>query len=119
MLAEGIWDRRMTNSSSGSMRAARRLLAVVAALALLLSGFSGSIGTTPAAAQATQIPYGNVIVVLRDGLDPSAFASTSGVQPAFVYNTLLTGFCRELDTKRPRGAWRRCRKCWASIPTIR
>lgn len=82
--------------------AAQRLLALVVALTLLLSGFAGSIGTMPAAAQATQIPYGNVIVVLEDGLDPSAFASSSGVQPAYVYNTLLTGFAANLTEAAAR-----------------
>ena len=98
MGAAGKWDRRMTSTSHVSRRVAigRRLIAVIAALTLLLSGFSGAISPAPAAAQDVQIPYGNVIVVLQDGLDPSAFASASGVQPSFVYGTLLTGFAANL-----------------------
>ena len=80
----------------------RRLLVAVAVLALLVSGFAAPLAPAPAAAQAVQIPYGNVIVVLQDGLDPSAFASASGVQPSFVYDTLLTGFAANLTEQAAR-----------------
>jgi uncharacterized protein YgiM (DUF1202 family) len=94
----------MTNTAFGATRrrAAQRLLAVVAALTLLLSGFSALSSAPSAAAQTAQIPYGNVIVVLQDGLDPSAFASASGVQPGFVYGTLLTGFSANLTEAAAR-----------------
>jgi hypothetical protein len=94
----------MTNTAFGATRrrAAQRLLAVVAALTLLLSGFSALSSAPSAAAQTARIPYGNVIVVLQDGLDPSAFASASGVQPGFVYGTLLTGFSANLTEAAAR-----------------
>lgn len=80
----------------------RRLCSIVATLAILVSGVAGSGVSTPAAAQTVQIPYGKVIVVLQDGLDPSAFASASGVQPAFVYETLITGFAANLTEEAAR-----------------
>jgi len=79
-----------------------RLFAVLIAAVMLLSGVAGLPAATPVAAQTVQIPYGNVIVVLQDGLDPSAFAAASGVQPSFVYDTLLTGFAANLTEAAAR-----------------
>ncbi len=84
------------------MAGLRRFVAIVTTAILLLSGIGGMSGPGPAAAQTVQIPYGNVIVVLQDGLDPSAFASASGVQPSFVYGTLLTGFAANLTEQAAR-----------------
>jgi len=70
---------------------------------LVISGISASVRPAPIAAQEPQqIPYGDVIVVLQDGVDPSLFASASGVSPAFVYDTLITGFAADLTEEAAR-----------------
>lgn len=81
----------------------RRGLAPLVVALLVLSGLSPSIRPAPVAAQETQqIPYGDVIVVLQEGVDPSLFASASGVAPAFVYDTLITGFAANLTAEAAR-----------------
>ena len=72
---------RTRSEPHGNRTILRRSLTIIGVLALLLSSLSGLIGSAPAAAQETQVPYGDVIVVMQDGLDPSAFATTSLLGP--------------------------------------
>ena len=80
----------------------RRSAAILTAMLLVLSGLGNVVGPSPAVAQEAQIPYGNVIVVLQDGVDPALFATASGVSPAFVYDTLITGFAANLTPEAAR-----------------
>lgn len=89
-------------STNRCVTGVQRFLAGVVVALLVLSGVASTVPAPVAAQQTVQIPYGNVIVVLQDGLDPSAFASTSGVQPSFVYRTLLTGFAANLTEAAAR-----------------
>ncbi len=92
----------MGSGSTGFGATPRKLLAVLTALLLVLAGFGNVVDSSPAAAQETQVPYGDVIVMLEDGVDPSLFASGPGVEPAFIYDTLITGFAANLTPEAAR-----------------
>ncbi len=79
-----------------------------AALALLTAGglLSAAVAAAPAHAAAADAPFkagtaraipGQYIVVLKEGANAAAVASSNGVRPRYVYSATITGFAGSLS----------------------